>query len=102
MGKRTVWCWFLLAAIPAGFLVAGDAGAQNRVTVHDLESALAADHAGARKDAEEVVKLASMAPSERISDAALGRLIALSPGPHSTSLLRLLAEASLFQPPPAK
>jgi VWFA-related protein len=71
------------------------------MTVAELETVLTADHAAGRKDADEVTRLASYAPSERIGDAELAKLQALSPGPLTSELLRLLAEASLFSPPPA-
>jgi VWFA-related protein len=81
---------------PPGQLVA-----QTRVTVSELQATLTADHAAGRKDADEVLKLADMAPSERVSSGNLASLQTVSPGPLTTELLRLLAEASVFLPPPA-
>jgi hypothetical protein len=78
------------------------AGAAKRVTVAQLEEALTAATAAHKPDAEMARQIGGMEPSERITEATLGRLNAhLVPGSQAALALHLLAERSAFLDPPA-
>lgn len=89
----------ILAAILAGLAL--PAGAAKRVTVAQLEQALTAASAAHKADADVARQLAGMELSERLTDAALGRLKAsLTPGSTAAEALELLADESQFLDPP--
>jgi hypothetical protein len=75
--------------------------AAKRVTVAQLEQALAKNSAAHKPDAEIARQIASMKLSERLTEATLGRLNAhLDPGSQAALALQLLADQSAFLDPP--
>ena len=78
------------------------AGAAKRVTVAQLEQALDAAGAAHKPDAEIARQIGGMELSERLTEAALGRLNAqLVPGSRAALALEMLADQSAFLDPPA-
>jgi len=77
------------------------AGAAKRVTVEQLEQALAADSAAHRDDAEAARQLGELELSERLTGATLARFNARrSLGPKAGLALEMLADQSAFLDPP--
>jgi hypothetical protein len=88
----------LFAALAA---MALPAGAAKRVTVAQLEQALAALGASHKADAEMARQIGGMEPTERITELALARLEAhLAPGSKAAQAVKLLADQSAFLDPP--
>jgi VWFA-related protein len=90
--RKWILC-FILAGIALPALAA------NRLTVDQLEQALAA--ANAKPDAEVARQLSSMELTERLSTARLQQLEAQLPGEKSQQALLALADISAFLDPPA-
>jgi VWFA-related protein len=77
------------------------ASAAKRVTVEQLEQALAADSAAHRDDAEVARQLGELELSERLTGATLARFSAkLTLGPKAALALQLLGDQSAFLDPP--
>ena len=75
--------------------------AQN-VSISQLRSFLLEQHKFRRSDTETANRLSSVSLAERLSGQALNRIInETKPGPESVEQLRLLADLSIFAPPPA-
>jgi VWFA-related protein len=74
--------------------------AVKRMTVEQLKQTVAAAQASHRKDDEMVQQLAEVELTARLSSTALQQMIAASPGPGTTQLLRAIADTSAFLPPP--
>jgi VWFA-related protein len=78
------------------------AGAARRVTVAQLEQALAADQVSHRADAEIAHQLGDFELSERLTNSTLNRFAARLPlGPRTALALQLLSDQSAFLDPPA-
>ncbi len=78
------------------------AAAARRVTVTQLEQALAADSAAHRADSDAARNIGQLELTERLTDATLGRIAAkLTLGPRTALALQLLADQSAFLDPPA-
>ena len=94
MGRLMLLVFVVLAVLPAT--------AARRVTVGQLEQALAADLATHRNDPLIARQLADFELSERLTDAALDRLASRFPlGPRTALALQLLSDQSAFLDPPA-
>ncbi|HEY1902145.1 MAG TPA: hypothetical protein VGG56_06930 [Terracidiphilus sp.] len=91
--------WILLGLFAAMTL---PAGAAKRVTVAQLEQALAAATAAHKADAEMARMIAGMELSERLSEGTLERLdTRLNAGPQVALAMQLLADQSAFLDLPA-
>jgi VWFA-related protein len=78
------------------------AGAAKRVTVEQLEQALASGNAAHRADAEVARQIGDLELTERLTEVGLGRLAKnLTLGPRTALALQLLADQSAFLDPPA-
>jgi VWFA-related protein len=78
------------------------AGAAKRVTVEQLEQAIATDSAAHRADTEVARQIGEFELSERLTGATLDRFAARLPlGPRTALALQLLADQSAFLDPPA-
>ena len=92
--------WILLGLFAS---MALPVGAAKRVTVAQLEQALAAAPAAHKADAEMARLIAGMELSERLSEDTLERLdTRLDAGPQVTLAMQLLADQSAFLDLPAK
>ena len=87
--------------IAALVMIALPSFATTRMTIDELQKAIAEAHAARLSDNETVRKLAGVELSTRLTQAGLKQLSASSPGPRTTQALRALADASLFLDPPA-
>ena len=95
MGKFILLGLLTAMALPAW--------AAKRVTVAQLEEALATISAAHKPDVEVARQIASMKLSERLTEPTLGRLNAhLDTGSQAALALQLLAEESAFLDPPAR
>ena len=89
----------LLAAIAAS---AFPAAASRRVTVSQVEQALATEIAAHRSDAEVAHQVGDFEMTERLTDSTLQHFAAtLEMGPRTALALQLLADQSAFLDPPA-
>ena len=92
----------ILLAVAAIFaLSAGAAPNSTKVTVQELQQALAASGDAHPADADLARQLLGMELTERLSAARLARLKAGLPGEKSQQALLALADASVFLDPPA-
>jgi len=91
MRKLAVWTLMAGMAFPAC--------AARRVTVEELEQAVAADQG--KLDTQAARQFSEMELTERLSTARLERLSAQLPGEKSKQALRALADESAFLQPPA-
>jgi len=77
------------------------AEAAKRITVQQLEQALAEETASHRADAEVVHRLAEVELSQRLTDETLDRFVRKLPlGPRTALALEMLADQSAFLDPP--
>ena len=73
-----------------------------KVTIAQLREFLLAQRQSKHSDSETADRLSSVSLSERLTSQSLQQLIAqTNPGPESTGQLQILAETSIFAPPPA-
>ena len=78
------------------------AGAAKRISVVQLEQALAAAQTAHRPDAEIARQIGGLELSERLTEVTLNRLTAsVTAGSHAAQALQLLADQSAFLEPPA-
>jgi VWFA-related protein len=92
--------WVLLFVFVVATVV--PAGAIRRVTVAQLEQALAADQIAHRADADIARQIADFELTERLTDSTLDRFAAQMPlGPKTAVSLQLLSDRSAFLDPPA-
>lgn len=76
--------------------------AAQQVTIDQLRDFLLAQHRSKHPDSETADRLSSVSLSERLTDPTLNQIVSdTAPGPESLQQLRLLADASIFAPPPA-
>ena len=94
MRRLILFGFFAVLALPA-------LGAK-RVTVAQLEEALAADNASHRADLDEAREIGRLEMTEQLTDKALNRFAAtLKLGPRTALALQLLSDQSAFLVPPA-
>ena len=73
-----------------------------QVTIAQLRDFILSQRHSKLPDSETADRLSSISLSERLSDSTLNQIVSgTEPGPESLQQLRLLADASLFAPPPA-